>query len=102
MLRTGKVESIIRPEHHRLTKEELEGKAQEMQTRAEELERKRDERYNTVLKVDDSKDDVKAVPGVLPKFVKEVHKDVYVDHSMDLAESINRKKHYTQRLPTRE
>lgn len=102
MLKTGKMESIIRPEHHKMTKEELESKAIEMQKRAEELERKRDERYNTVLKVDDTKDDVKAAPGMQPKFVTEVNKEVYVDHSMDLAESINRKKHYTQRLPTRE
>lgn len=96
-LRTGKVESSHQ-DHKKLSKEELAQKALEMQKRAEKLDRDREERYNTVLKTDDKREEKQLEKGMKPKFVNDISKNVYVDHKMDLAESINRKKHYTQRF----
>lgn len=96
-LRTGKADDTS-AERKKLTKEELEQKALEMQLRAEQLEHQREERYQTVLAVNEDKKGKDADKGLQPKFVSDISKAAYVEHNMDLAESINRKKHYTQRL----
>lgn len=96
-LRTGKADDVS-TERKKLSKEELEQKALDMQLRAEQLEREREERYQSVLAVNEDRKDKNVEQGMQPKFVNDISKAAYVEHNMDLAESINRKKHYTQRF----
>lgn len=97
-LKKGKVQNQVNLDSTKLTKEELESKAVAMQIRAENLEKEREERYNTVLAVKESKEEPKLMDGAKPKFVNDIEQKAFVNHSMDLAESINRKKHYNARL----
>jgi hypothetical protein len=82
----------------KMSKEELEQRAVDMQKRAEQLEREREERHKEHQGVEKTQPDVKLKEGIKPKFVNDISKSAYVDHNMDLAESINRKKHYNQRF----
>ena len=97
-LRQGVSEIQAKNEHKKMSKEELQAKADEMKERADRLERERDERYKTVLAVKETTEGKKLEEGMQPKFVNDISKSAYVDHSMDLADSINRKKHYNQRM----
>lgn len=96
-LRTGRVDDFSK-EKKKLNKEELAQKALEMQARAEQLDKYREDRYNTVLKIEDKREDKNVEKGMQPRFINDISKAAYVDHNMDLAESINRKKHYNERI----
>lgn len=97
-LKTGEAKVQI-DDNKKLSKEDLERKLKEMEERAKQIEQEREHRYNTVLKVNETREDEnKAKDGIQPKFVKSLQQQAYVDHNMDLSDRINMKKHYNQRV----
>ena len=82
----------------KVSKEQLEQKVNDMKKRAEELEKQREENYKSFGTVDETRDEDGLKKGLKPKFVNDISKKAFVEHSMDLSESINRKSHYNQRM----
>ena len=69
-----------------------------MKKRAENLEKQREEDYQSMTVVDETRDGESIRKGIKPKFVNDISKNAFVEHNMDLSESINRKSHYNQRM----
>ena len=85
-------------DNKKLSKDEMEQKLLEMEQRAEFLQRQRDEKYKIDQQTDKDHIQTEIKDGMKPKFVNNIEKEAFVEHNMDLAESINRKKHYNERI----